>query len=101
MQRDSEFSPQTASNLVDEIKKLSRQDQASIIVEVLDTLDEAGDEFDDEELLRELQRREAERMGPDPREEIPLVCFPPFPLCLLRKHDAWPLRETSVPHHCL
>lgn len=52
----------TTSNLVDEIKKLSRQDQAAIIVEVLDTLDEAGEEFDDEELLRELQRREAEGM---------------------------------------
>ncbi len=52
----------TASNLVDEIKKLSRQDQAAIIVEVLDTLDEEGEEIDDEELLRELQRREAEGM---------------------------------------
>ena len=52
----------TASNLVDEIKKLSRQNQAAIIVEVLDTLDEEGEEIDDEELLRELQRREAEGM---------------------------------------
>lgn len=52
----------TTSNPVDEIKKLSRQDQAAIVVEVLDTLDEAGEEFDDEELLRELQRREAEGM---------------------------------------
>ena len=52
----------TASNLVDEIKKLSRQDQAAIVVEVLDTLDEEGEEIDDEELLRELQRREAEGM---------------------------------------
>ncbi len=52
----------TASNLVDEIKKLSRQDQEAIIVEVLDTLNEEGEEIDDEELLRELQRREAEGM---------------------------------------
>lgn len=52
----------TATNLVDEIKKLSSQDRAAIVVEVLDTLDEEGEEFDDEELLRELERREAEGM---------------------------------------
>lgn len=51
-----------ATNLIDEIKKLSRQDQAAIVVEVLGTLDEGGEEFDDEELIRELQRREAEGM---------------------------------------
>lgn len=52
----------TTSTLIDEIKKLSRQDQATIVVEVLNTLDEEGEEFDDEELIRELQRREAEGM---------------------------------------
>ena len=51
-----------ASNLIDEIKKLSRQDQAAIAVAVLGTLDGGGEEFDDEELLRELQRREAAGM---------------------------------------
>jgi putative addiction module component (TIGR02574 family) len=51
-----------ANNLVDEIKKLSRQDRAAIIIEVLDTLDEEGEEINDEELHRELQRREAEGM---------------------------------------
>jgi hypothetical protein len=53
----------TTSNLVDEIKKLSHQDQAAIVVEVLDALDETGEEFDDEELLRELQRREAQGLN--------------------------------------
>ena len=51
-----------ASDLVDEIKKLSPQDQAAIVCEVLGTLDEGGEEFDDEELLCELQRRELEGM---------------------------------------
>ena len=53
----------TASNLVEEIKKLSCQDRAAIVVEVLDTLDDEGEEFDDDEMLRELQRREAEGMN--------------------------------------
>ncbi len=53
----------TASNIVDEIKKLSRRDQAAIVIEVLDTLDDESEEFDDEELLGELQRREAEGMN--------------------------------------
>jgi putative addiction module component (TIGR02574 family) len=53
---------ETANNLVDEIKKLSHQDRAAIVVEVLDTLEEEGEEFDDEELRRELERREAEGM---------------------------------------
>lgn len=52
----------TASSLVEEIKKLSPLDQAAIVVAVLDTLDQEGEEFDDEELLGELQRREAEGM---------------------------------------
>jgi len=52
-----------ANKLVDEIKKLSCQDRAAIVVEVLDTLDEEGEEFDDQELLRELERREAEDMS--------------------------------------
>ena len=52
-----------ASNLIDEIKKLSRQDQAAIVLEVMDTLDDDGEEFDDEELLRELQSREKEGMS--------------------------------------
>jgi hypothetical protein len=50
----------TASNIVDEIKKLSRRDQAAIVIEVLD---DESEEFDDEELLGELQRREAEGMN--------------------------------------
>lgn len=54
---------EVANNLVEEIKKLSCQDRAAIVVEVLDTLDEEGEEFDDQELLRELQRREAEGMS--------------------------------------
>ena len=33
------------------------------MVEVLETLDEESEEFDDEELLSELQRREAEGMN--------------------------------------
>lgn len=53
----------TAPKLVDEIKKLSRQDQAAIVVEVLDALGDAGEEFDEEELLDELQRREAKGMN--------------------------------------
>ena len=53
----------TASNLVEEIKKLSCQDRAAIVVEVLDTLDEEGEEFDDEELLCELQGREADGLN--------------------------------------
>ncbi len=53
----------TATNLVDEIKKLSSEDRAAIVVEVLDTLEEEGEEFDDQELLRELERREAEGMA--------------------------------------
>jgi hypothetical protein len=52
----------TATNLVDEIKKLSSQDRAAIVVEVLDTLEEEGEEFDDQVLLRELERREVEGM---------------------------------------
>jgi hypothetical protein len=52
----------TAGNLVDEIKQLSRQDQAVIVVEVLDMLDDDGEECDDEELLRELGHREADGM---------------------------------------
>ncbi|MEI8381394.1 MAG: hypothetical protein WCJ09_14800 [Planctomycetota bacterium] len=52
-----------ARNLVDEIKKLSGQDQAAIVVEVLDTLGDKGEEFDEEELLGELQRREAKGMN--------------------------------------
>ena len=52
----------TASSLVDEIKKLSPHDQAAIVVEVLDILEEEGEDFDDEELLRELQRRETKGM---------------------------------------
>lgn len=52
-----------ASNLIEEIKKLSRQDQAAIVVEVMDTLDDDGEEFDDEELLRELQSRDKEGMN--------------------------------------
>jgi hypothetical protein len=53
----------TASSLVEEIKKLSRRDQAAIVVEVLDTLDDESEDFDDEELLDELLRREAEGMN--------------------------------------
>jgi hypothetical protein len=53
----------TASNIVDEIKKLSPQDQAAIVIEVLDTLGDESEDFDDEELLGELQRREAEGMN--------------------------------------
>ena len=53
---------ETANNLVEEIKKLSSQDRAAIVVEVLDSLDEEGDEFDDQELLRELERRESAGM---------------------------------------
>ncbi len=52
----------TASSLLEEILKLPRQDRASIAVEVLNTLDDEGSEIDDEELVRELQRREAEGM---------------------------------------
>lgn len=52
-----------ANNLIDEIKKLSCQDRAAIVVEVRGTLDEAGKEFDDQELLHELERREAEGMS--------------------------------------
>lgn len=52
-----------AAELVDEIKKLSRQDQAAIVVEVLDTLGDEGEEFDAVELLGELQRREAKGMN--------------------------------------
>lgn len=52
-----------ANNLVNEIKKLSCQDRAAIVVEVLDTLDEEGEEFRDQELVRELERREAEGMS--------------------------------------
>ncbi len=52
-----------ATELVDEIKKLSRQDQAAIVIEVLDTLGDEGKEFDEEELLVELQRREAKGMN--------------------------------------
>lgn len=53
----------TANNLLEEIKKLSSQERAAIVVEVLDTLDQEGEEFSDEELLHELQRREAEGMS--------------------------------------
>jgi hypothetical protein len=52
-----------ATELVDEIKKLSRQDQAAIVVEVLDTLGDEGEEFDEQELLGELQRCEAKGMN--------------------------------------
>lgn len=52
-----------ANSLIDEIKKLSCQDRAAIVVEVRGTLDEAGKEFDDQELLRELELREAEGMS--------------------------------------
>ncbi len=52
-----------ANNLIDEIKKLSWQDRAAIVVEVRGTLNEEGEEFDDQELLRELERREAEGMS--------------------------------------
>lgn len=52
----------TASSLVEEIKKLSPLDQAAIVVEVLDTLDQEGEEFDNEELLLDLQQREADGM---------------------------------------
>lgn len=52
----------TASGLIEEIRKLPRQDRAAIAVEVLDTLDDEAQEIDDEELFRELQRREAEGM---------------------------------------
>ena len=52
----------TASSLLEEILKLPRHDRASIAVEVLNTLDDEGSEIDDEELVRELQRREAEGM---------------------------------------
>lgn len=38
-------------------------DQAAMVVEVLDTLDQEGEEFDDKELLEELQQREAEGMN--------------------------------------
>lgn len=53
---------ETASTLLDEIKKLSSEDRAAIVVEVLDTLEEESEEFDDEELLRALERREADGM---------------------------------------
>lgn len=53
---------ETANRLVEEIKKLSCQDRAAIVVEVLKTLEEEGEGFDDQELLRELERREVEGM---------------------------------------